>query len=132
LDLLIDLIKNDYESNKKHTNKAIISAYRIIIGEFSRLKTKEPENKTVLGILKVLHKNEMEVIKLKDETTSEFREILEYYLPVMMTEAEIKTYIWDNFDLGSVKNPMQLMGPIMKELKGKADGNLVKKILGGI
>ena len=123
-------IRKDYEANKKHTNKAIISAFRVIIGELERLKdTKEPDDKRVLGILRALHKSEKEVIGLKNETTSEFCEILENYLPVLMSETEIKTFILENFDLGSINNSMQLMRPIMKELKGKADGSLVKKIL---
>ena len=58
--------------------------------------------------------------------------ILEKYLPAQMSEEEIMTYVKDKqTELGMTdKTKMnQFMGAIMKDLKGKADGTIVKKTI---
>ncbi|MCU0847619.1 MAG: GatB/YqeY domain-containing protein [Spirochaetes bacterium] len=58
--------------------------------------------------------------------------IIETYLPKQMTEEEIEKYIAEKItSMGQVsqKDTGKLMGELMKELKGKADGGIVKKIL---
>ncbi|OHA91330.1 MAG: hypothetical protein A2758_02625 [Candidatus Zambryskibacteria bacterium RIFCSPHIGHO2_01_FULL_49_18] len=57
--------------------------------------------------------------------------ILETYLPVQMTEEEVLEFVRAKLEGVSAdpKSKGQLMGMIMKELKGKADGTLVKAIL---
>ncbi len=54
--------------------------------------------------------------------------IAESYLPIGVTEEEIKDYITDNIDLSQFKNKMQAMGPIMKAFPG-CNGNFIKDIL---
>ncbi|MEA3398972.1 MAG: GatB/YqeY domain-containing protein [Patescibacteria group bacterium] len=55
--------------------------------------------------------------------------ILEKYLPEMMNEDDIRKVVEAKLlEMGSGNKGM-LMGSIMKELKGKADGSLVKKVL---
>jgi uncharacterized protein YqeY len=46
----------------------------------------------------------------------------------MMSEEEIREWIMNNIDLLPDKK-MKAMGEIMKSLKGKADGSLVREIL---
>ena len=58
--------------------------------------------------------------------------IIESYLPEMMSDEEIEKYITDKLtEMGEVskKDFGKIMGPLMKELKGKADGVKVKNIL---
>lgn len=55
------------------------------------------------------------------------REILEEYLPEMMSREEIETIAKTKKE--GVENQGQLMGILMKELKGKADGSLVKEVV---
>lgn len=58
--------------------------------------------------------------------------VVEEYLPKQMTEEDIDKYITDKIAaLGAItpKDLGKLMGEIMKELKGKADGGIVKTIL---
>ncbi len=131
---LFEQLRNDFNDSKKNPNREIISAYRVILAELSnKLDTKNPNDDQVLGVLRQLYKSENQMLKYHNKPTSDYLEVVEGYLPVMMDETEIKTYILDNwFDLGSVKNAMQLMKPIMANLKGKADGNLVKEILMGM
>ena len=129
---LFDQLRNDFNDSKKNPNREIISAYRVILAELSnKLNTKTPTDDQVLGVIRQLFKSENQMLEYHNKPTSDYLKVVNSYLPVMMDETEIKTYILENFDLGSVKNPMQLMKPIMTNLKGKADGNLVRKILEG-
>lgn len=52
--------------------------------------------------------------------------VLEKYLPVQMSEQEIIDYV-NSKQKPDISMKNQFMGSIMKELKGKADGMLVKK-----
>jgi uncharacterized protein YqeY len=68
---------------------------------------------------------------LVDNETKELS-IVEEYLPKQMSEDEIEKHIADKLAvLGTVmpKDMGRVMGEIMKELKGKADGSVVKIIL---
>ncbi len=58
--------------------------------------------------------------------------IIEQYLPEMMGEDEVRAYILEKKDEMSIDSPEnfgQLMGAVMAGLKGKADGDMVKKII---
>ena len=54
--------------------------------------------------------------------------VLEKYLPAQMSEQEIVDYI-NSKQKPDISMKNQFMGSIMKELKGKADGMLVKKVV---
>lgn len=54
--------------------------------------------------------------------------ILETYLPVQMTRGEIVEYVRSK-PLPQVAEKNKFLGIIMKELKGKADGALVKDVI---
>lgn len=53
--------------------------------------------------------------------------ILEEYLPEMMSKEEIEAFATSKKE--GIENQGQLMGILMKELKGKADGSLVKEVV---
>lgn len=58
--------------------------------------------------------------------------VVEEYLPKQMTEEEIDAHITNKLaSMGPItqKEAGKVMGEIMKELKGKADGSVVKAIL---
>ena len=57
--------------------------------------------------------------------------ILESYLPAQMSEEEVFQYVTKKHaELGMTKEKMgQFMGLIMKELKGKADGSVVRAVV---
>lgn len=68
---------------------------------------------------------------LVDKETKELA-IVEEYLPKQMSEEEIDKHISEKLaSLGAVtqKDIGRVMGEIMKDLKGKADGGVVKTIL---
>ena len=60
-------------------------------------------------------------------------EVLEVYLPAQLSEDEIKKVVTETAaELGiegGKQNMGKLMGPVMAKLKGRADGNAVKKVV---
>lgn len=60
-------------------------------------------------------------------------EILQTYLPAQMSREEIFTYVKEKAAAGVEKDKInQFMGMVMKELKGKADGTIVKEAVDSI
>jgi uncharacterized protein YqeY len=60
--------------------------------------------------------------------------IIESYLPQMMTEAEIDAYVTAKMvelNVTKAAEMGKLMGALMKELRGKADGQLINKVVKG-
>ena len=133
---LHEKLKSDLKVSMKEGDAVKTEALRVVIGEFPRLNKKAgelPTDEDVLKILKSLQKNEMVMLESQGYETSSYLQIIESYLPKMMTKEEIVEFIGaSNIDMSKFKNKMQAMGPIMKELKGKADGNLVKEVLSAL
>lgn len=61
--------------------------------------------------------------------------ILETYLPQQMSREEVEAFIKaKQIEMGATEKSKsgQFMGAVMKELKGKADGPMVKKVIDGL
>ena len=60
-------------------------------------------------------------------------EVLKKYLPEQMSDDDIKQIIKDTADSigiqGGKQNMGKLMGPVMKKIAGRADGNAVRKLV---
>ena len=70
-------------------------------------------------------------LDLEKEELSQIK-YLEVYLPKQLSEDEIEDYIsikLNEIDNFSLKDLGRLMGLLMKELSGKADGKIISKIL---
>ncbi len=68
---------------------------------------------------------------LADEDKAQLA-ILETYLPVMMSEDEVRAVVSAKKESLGIVDPTKkgmLMAEIMKDLKGKADGQIVKKVV---
>ncbi len=68
---------------------------------------------------------------LADEDKAQLA-ILETYLPAMMSEEDVMKIVSAKKDALGITDPTKkgmLMAEAMKELKGKADGNMVKQIV---
>ena len=75
--------------------------------------------------------NRMDLVKNEEDEMK----ILETFLPQMMSREEIEKVVKAKVaEAGTIDKAKlgQFMGGIMKELKGKADGMLVKEILEGL
>lgn len=69
---------------------------------------------------------------LKEEYQSRY-DIISEYAPKQMSEEEIRTVLTEKFaDLIATKNKGPIMKAVMAELKGKADGKLISKVVGDL
>lgn len=131
--MLYDELKQDLKESMKVKNMERVNALRVIMGEFPRLNKlagELPTDDEVLKILKSLKKNEELVLEKSNNTDSIYLNVIESYLPKMMSKEEIKAFILtSDIDTNSGANIGQLTGQAMKDLKGKAEGSLVKEVL---
>jgi len=131
--MLHNKIKQDLKESMKVKNMERVNALRVIMGEFPRLNKlagELPTDDEVLKILKSLKKNEELVLEKLNKTDSIYLDVIESYLPKMMSGDEIKDFILSSgIDTNSGVNIGQLTGQVMKDLKGKAEGSLVKEVL---
>jgi len=146
---LLAKLKSDLKGAMLSKNETVKGALRIIISEFptkitmpitlesgkKSTRAKRDDEITdddIISLIMGLCKSERQTLEYKKETTSEYLEILEAYLPKMASEEEITAWAKENIDLAQFKSPMQAMGPIMKHFGKSADGNVVKKVLAGM
>lgn len=127
-------LKKDLKLAIKSKNIEKKDAIRMILGETPRLNKKVGEkisDAEIIKIIRSLIKSEMIRLTAANYAPEKslYLQHLESYLPEMMTEEEINTWIVDNIDFTTYNNNLQAMGTIMKELKGKADGDIVRKLI---
>ena len=138
-------IRADLKKAMLGKDQEVRNTLRLIIAEFPKLtvpitlesgkkstRLKKPEeisNDDVIGIIKGLTKSEQTVLEITGQSTSDYLEILQSYLPKMIDKEEITIWIKDNIDFSQFKNKMQAMGPVMKHFGKLADGKFVNQIL---
>ncbi|MFO7749659.1 MAG: GatB/YqeY domain-containing protein [Desulfobacteraceae bacterium] len=138
-------IRQDMKTAMTKKDTAVRDTMRLIIGAFAGLtvsmtlesgkkttrvkKGEEITDEDVLDIIRTFVKSEKTVLEAKKETSSDYLEILNLYLPKMATAEEIETWIRENVDLSQFKSPMQAMGTVMKHYGKRADGSRVKEVL---
>ncbi len=131
--MLCNELKQDLKESMKIKNMERVNALRVIMGEFPRLNKlagELPTDDEVLKILKGLKKNEELVLEKLNKIDSIYLNVIEGYLPKMMSKEEIKVFILSSgINTNSGENIGQLTGQVMKDLKGKAEGSLVKEVL---
>ncbi len=144
---LYDKIRQDMKTAMVKKDTAVRDTMRLIMGSFPSLtvsitlesgkkttRVKKPEEITdndILDIIRKFVKSEKTVLEVKKESTSDYLELLNQYLPKMATPEEIKQWIEAEVDFSNFKSPMQAMGMVMKHFGKLADGNQVKEILKG-
>lgn len=140
-------IKEDLKESMKakdtlRTNvlKSFISAFTNEAISLGR-KPQEPlSNEEALNVIKKLSKQRKDSIEQYQkggrpelaEAEKEELAIIEEYLPEMMSEEEVRAHVLkkkDEMNITSADQFSQLMGAIMADLKGKADGSVVKKVV---
>ncbi len=122
-------ISAELQVSIKNRDRVRTGAVRILIGEFQRQPEKVLSDEQVIGIIKKLLKSERELLAVSGQSTSDFIEVLEGYLPKQASEEEIRKWIQENIDFSVFKNKMQAMKPIMAHFGSSVDGNTVKNIL---
>ena len=142
---LYDKIRQDMKRAMIKKDTGVRDTMRLIMGAFPSLtvpitlesgkkttRVKKPEEITdddLLNIIRTFVKSEKTVLEFKKETTSDYLELLNLYLPKMATFEQIEQWTRDNVDLSQFKSPMQAMGTIMKHFGKLAHGNQVKEVL---
>lgn len=141
---LREKIEKDMVDAMKRGEEVKKSTLRMLKADFMTEKArtgKDPEEETVLELV-------MRAAKRRKESFEEFTkagrsdlaqkekaelEIIELYLPKQMSEEEVAAEVDKKIaSMGgtiSQKDIGRLMGSIMKDFKGRVDGNVVKKIL---
>lgn len=144
-------IVGNYEQSLKAKNMAVVETLRLVIAAF---KNKEIEKRGKTGTGELTEEEAIEVVTrevkkrreaielyekggradLAEKELAELK-IIEIYLPPQMGEEEIKDVVKKKVD--ELGNPPasdfgKVMGVVMKDLKGKADAQLVTNILKGL
>ena len=140
---LLEKIDTDLKSAMKTGDTPRIETLKMLKSDIAYEKGKTGKDLTDEQLIEIVNRS----AKRRRESIKEFQKgnrqdlvdnetcqlaVVEEYLPKQMTEEEIENYISDKIAaIGTVtqKEIGKLMGEIMKELKGKADGGAVKAIL---
>ncbi|MDD5341344.1 MAG: GatB/YqeY domain-containing protein [Patescibacteria group bacterium] len=138
---ILDKINSDFTRVYKEQKQDAVSTLRLLLAAFKNERIKKMtdlNDDDVIKIIKSEIKKRKEAIEeyekagRKDLAEKEKRElaILNPYLPEQMGEAEIKVVVEKIIkEVGEGENEGKIMGRVMAELKGKADGTLVKKVV---
>ncbi|MEJ2056086.1 MAG: GatB/YqeY domain-containing protein [Calditrichaceae bacterium] len=137
-------INEDLKTALKAGEKETVSAYRTIMAQIKderiKLRVKrEMTEEDVIGVLMNAAKKRKEAIDIyrsnnrEDLAAKEERELalLQKYLPEQLSEEEIKEIIAkiiEQTNASSIKDLGKVMGAAMRELKGKADGQMIQSI----
>ena len=137
-------INNEIKLSMKEKNVDKLSALRSVKSAILLELTKDGKtnmsDEIAIQIISKLVKQRKEsasIFKSKNRLDLEKEELsqikyLEVYLPKQLCEDEIEEYIsikLNEIDNFSLKDMGRLMGLLMKELSGKADGKIISKIL---
>ena len=137
-------INNEIKLSMKEKNVDKLAALRSVKSAILLELTKDGKtnmsDEIAIQIISKLVKQRKEsasIFKSKNRLDLEKEELsqikyLEVYLPKQLSEDEIEEYIrtkLNKIDNISLKDMGRLMGLLMKELSGKADGKIISKIL---
>lgn len=140
-------IKEDLKEAMRAKDTTRVSVLKSFISEFTNESVKlgrtpqDPlSNDEALSVIKRLSKQRKDSIEqfekggrpeLAESEKAEL-DIIEDYLPEMMSEEEVRAHVLSKKDEMNITSPDQfgqLMGAVMADLKDKADGAVVKKVI---
>lgn len=138
---ILEKINSDFTQALKEKRQDALSTLRLLLAAIKNERIKKMTDLTDEDVIKIL-KSE---IKKRKESISEYEkgnrmdlaekekkelEILNPYLPQQMDEGQIKTEVEKILaTITDTENEGKVMGAVMAQLKGKADGALVKKVI---
>ena len=140
---MLETIRKDLKDAMKASDKSKITALRNLLAKIKAKEIEKGESLDENEILKVClsaSKQVKESIKqFKDADRNDLvenelleLEIIEGYLPEQLSEEEILIKIKEKISNSGASSPTdmgKIMGPLMKELSGLADGKIVQKLL---
>ena len=129
---MLKKVKSKLKDAIREKNEPMKMACRMILGEVPRLNKKADEEVTdseIINITTKLQKSEMLVLDHSGQSTSDYLEALECFIPEKVSNDEIREFI-SSIDFSKLKSPMQAIGLVKKEFgSDKVDGNIVKQII---
>lgn len=140
---LTEKINEDIKTAMKAKEKEKLSALRDIKSKLLMEATSgqgEVSEEKEMKVVMKLHKQRMETYQLykeqgRDDLADEEKmqaEIIEVYLPKMMSEDEVRSAVVEQISKVGASGPQDMgkvMGPLSKELAGKADGKMIASIV---
>ncbi len=142
---MLERIEDDLRASIKNKDQERLRTLRMLKADILYEKTKGtealPEDKVIEIVFRGAKKRKESITEFEKAGRTDLAEkehaelkIIEEYLPRQMSEEEITGVVDAKIkEIGgaSQKDMGRLMGSIMKDLKGQADGILVKKIVAG-
>jgi len=136
-------LQEDLKEAMKSKNNVKLEVVRSVLTGVKNLevqKMREAEDEDVLQVIKQEVKKRKEAIEMYEkagrtdllEQEKAELSVLETYLPPLMSEEEVREVVKRQIEKvqpTSIKERGKIMGLLMQELKGKADGNVVSSIL---
>lgn len=126
------------DANKVNVLRGLMSAFTNELISKKRLPTEELSDEDALTVIARAVKQRKDSIEqfekggrqdLADAEKEELA-ILERYLPAQMSHDEVHKFVSDKLaSIGTDANKGKVMGEIMRELKGRADGAVVKEVV---
>ena len=140
---LIDQVRSDMFKASKDGRSFESEILKIAIASVKNEEMKKGKELKDVGVEKVLRTetkkikdsiSQYEKMQRKDLVEEEKKQldVLEKYLPELMSEEDIKKIVEvkaSELGISSIKEMGKLMGIVMKELNGKADGGVVRQIV---
>ena len=136
---LLSQLTDEMKTAMKSGDKKRLSTIRMLISAIRYAQIDTPEM-TKEDEIKVLQKE----AKKRRESIVAYREadraeqlaigedelkLIEEYLPTMMGEEEVRAKVKEIVENGEYANFGMVMNAVMKELKGKADGSVVSRMV---
>lgn len=138
-------LQKDMMAAMKARNKARKDSISVLVSAAKKLAIDEgcrediPEELVDRAILKEIKSVKEQIDTCPAERTDLMEQykatlaVMEEYAPKMLSEEEIKAILNEKFaDVIATKNKGQIMKAVMAELKGKADGKLINKVVGDL
>ena len=119
------------ESIANKVDKSTIEAIKVIYGEIQRLPNKNNSDSSILKVLNKLKKNELDMLKYLNKSSSVFLNVLNSYVPYTedISDQDIIDYIKDNIDFSKYGNKFAAIKDIKSYFKDDSLGSRIKSII---
>lgn len=140
---LLEQIRKDMLTALKSSEKEKTQTLKMLLATMKNAQIKSEKELTDKDVEKILRKETKKIedsieqygkMKREDLVKKEKHdlEIIKEYLPELMSDEDIKKIVEDKIkelEVTDMRDMGRVMGAVMKELEGKADGNTVKNIV---
>lgn len=141
--MLLDLLRADLTNAQKEHNDTTVSTLRFLLAQITNARIAKgaelSDDEIIDQIAKEVkrHKESVEAFQKGNRPELAQKEqaelaVLESYLPEQLSEDELQTIIADAItktQASDIKDMGKVIGMVMPQVKGKADGSLVSRLV---